>query len=231
MNYPVFVASCSPRRGGNTDFAAHLIQEVLSPLVQVVRVADCRIRPCTSCGFCAEHPGQCLLDSMEPVHFSNDIDRESLKHPAVSGTEQALSDIQRVGMEQKGTAAGDDAARLFNALCSSSFSFIVSPVYFYHVPAQAKAWIDRTQRYWSSTPGSGGILAAVLIGARPRGARLFEGARLTLRYMAAALGMKTVDALCLYGLDGPQALALDKGSQTRILEYARQVAGMSSVAL
>ncbi|WP_273523758.1 flavodoxin family protein [Mailhella massiliensis] len=181
-----FLAACSPRRGGNSDFAASLLQQALPGRSTLRRVADCGVRPCISCGFCGENPGRCALDGPE-----------------------------------------DGAAALFDEMLRARFCIVVSPVYFYHIPAQAKAWVDRAQRFWACAerPGKGGILSAVLFGARPRGEKLFEGAERTLRYMALTLGMQWRAPLCLYGLDGPYELAGSEQSRERIREYARTFAG------
>lgn len=124
---------------------------------------------------------------------------------------------------------GDGAAGLFAAACSSSLTIVVSPVYFYHLPAQAKAWLDRSQRWWAARPedrpGQGGTLAALLVAARPRGEKLFEGAERSLRYFASALGMGWGGSLCLYGLDGPDDLAADAEKQAQIRRWAASLAG------
>ena len=121
----------------------------------------------------------------------------------------------------------DGTAEMFQTMCRASLSIIVSPVYFYHIPAQAKALVDRAQRFWAcgEKPGRGRQLSAVLIGARPRGEKLFEGAERTLRYMALTLGMEWREPLCLYGLDGPQALASSPESRERIRAFAERLCG------
>ena len=181
MTEPVFLASCSPRRGGNSDTAVRLMRQGLGVPCVEYRVADKGIRPCSSCGFCDAHPGLCSLD-----------------------------------------VPGDGARELFDAMCRAPLSILVSPVYFYHLPAQAKAWIDRTQRFWScrTKPGEGRPVTAVLFGARPRGDKLFEGAERTLRYMALALGLEWTEPLRLYGLDGPHDLAAGAEASERVLDFA-----------
>ena len=52
MSAPVFIASCSPRKGGNCDFAAALVARTLPVASSVVRVADSCVRPCNACGVC-----------------------------------------------------------------------------------------------------------------------------------------------------------------------------------
>ena len=182
---PVFLASCSPRRHGNSDFAAALMQRSLGVPCAAFRVADMGVRPCVSCGVCGERPGVCPLD--EP---------------------------------------GDGARELFGAMCAAPLSIIVSPVYFYHVPAQAKAWMDRAQRFWAGgeKPGQGRALTALLFGARPRGEKLFEGAERSLRYMALALGLEWVEPLRLYGLDGPGDLAGSGTACAQVEAFAEDLA-------
>lgn len=184
MQTPVFLAACSPRHGGNSDFAASLLRSCLPGAGPVRRIADEKVRPCISCGYCAAHPGECSLDGPH-----------------------------------------DGARALFQAMCQAPLSVIVSPVYFYHLPAQAKAWVDRSQRFWACAekPGRGHAVTAVLFGARLRGEKLFEGAERTLRYMALALGLEWVEPLRLYGLDGPGDLAAEKEACERIRAYAAEL--------
>ena len=124
---------------------------------------------------------------------------------------------------------GDGAKALFEAMFRARFCVMISPVYFYHLPAQAKAFVDRAQRFWAcgEKPGRGRELSAVLFGARLKGEKLFEGAERTLRYMALALGMEWREPLRLYGLDGPDALAQSALHRERILEYASVLGGES----
>lgn len=180
---PVFIAACSPRRGGNSDHAAALLGEAWGLSAPFARVADAPVHPCISCGHCASHPGCCALDS----------------------------------------AGGDAASAFFASMFEARLTVLVSPVYFYHIPAQAKAWVDRSQRWWAvdgPLPGAGRAMTALLIGARPRGEKLFEGADRTLRYMARALGMDWLPPLHLYGLEGPDDLARDAEKQAQIRGWA-----------
>ena len=126
----------------------------------------------------------------------------------------------------------DETNRL---LCAPSpelpVSVIVSPIHFYHLPARLKALLDRSQYSWhlppGEKPGRDAKLAVVLLAARRRGARLFEGSLLTLRYVASALGLELVEPLTLYGLDAPDALSRDGEAQARVREYARSLVSLS----
>lgn len=119
----------------------------------------------------------------------------------------------------------DAALPLLRALASAPVACLVSPIYFYHVPAQAKALIDRAQAFWGlppeRKPGQGRRLGVVLLAARPRGDKLFAGALLTLRYMAEALGLTLAEPLTLYGLDAPDALRGRPDLQSAVGNYGR----------
>ena len=123
----------------------------------------------------------------------------------------------------------DASAPLFAALERASALVIVAPVYFYHIPAQLKSLVDRTQICWrakQATAAAGGSFPpsrpawSVLVGARPTGAKLFEGSLLTLRYWFDALGYTPGAPLTLYGLDGPADLAGSQTQQKAVRQYA-----------
>ena len=197
---PVFIASCSPRKGGNCDFAASLVERTLPVRSSIVRVADANVRPCNACGVCDSMPGRCTLDG-----------------PTV------LPSSASVQLPPK-----DGAKALFAAMTLAPVTFIVAPIYYYHIPAQAKAWVDRTQRFWAmngESPAKGRAMACILIAARPRGDMLFDGAERSLRWMAKTLGMEWLDPLELYGLEYASALADSVEKQADICSYAARVFG------
>ena len=75
---------------------------------------------------------------------------------------------------------------------------LASPIYFYGITAQAKAFVDRTQALWNrkrllqrsgewvDNPDRRGFFISV---AATKGSRIFEGALLTMRYAYDAMGM------------------------------------------
>lgn len=87
-------------------------------------------------------------------------------------------------------AASDDAEVLFSRVCAASRLIVVAPVYFYHLPALAKAWIDRAQsRYWSKELAEPlKPAAAVLVAGRRQGEELFSGIVRTLRFFLPYVG-------------------------------------------
>ncbi len=124
--------------------------------------------------------------------------------------------------------AKDGSAPLLRALETAPALCLVSPIYFYHLPAQFKALIDRTQPFWearqhgvASRPKQGRPVWAILLAARPKGAKLFEGSLLTLRCCFDNMGLSLRDPLCLYGLDGPGDLAANPEAREAVTAYAR----------
>jgi multimeric flavodoxin WrbA len=92
----------------------------------------------------------------------------------------------------------DDMQSVYPLLEEADVIFLATPVFFYGVPAQAKALIDRTQALWSKRmlekspeerkqhdSGRGYVIA---VGAT-RGKNLFEGVQLTAKYFFDALDM------------------------------------------
>jgi multimeric flavodoxin WrbA len=125
---------------------------------------------------------------------------------------------------------------------------LAAPVYFYHLPAAFKALIDRTQPFWAMAsapvsppknssdgkleryPAGGGVLSqerpgrichVILVGARHKGEKLFEGSLLTLRTALAPLGVKLAEPLLLRGLDEADALATDSTLSEEVLCYGK----------
>ena len=92
----------------------------------------------------------------------------------------------------------DDMQSVYPLLKDSDIIFLASPIFFYGVPAQAKALIDRSQASWSKRilektseqrktydSGKGYLIAA----GATRGENLFEGTILTAKYFYDALDM------------------------------------------
>lgn len=129
-------------------------------------------------------------------------------------------------------AKRDDCERLLRLLYAAPAVFWLAPIFFYHLPAQSKALIDRAQAYWylkrNQDPG---ILAlpprqahALLIAARSKGEKLFQGSLSTLRYFFEPFNIDLAEPLLITGLDGPQDLA-------RAPEQANGVTSWATAAL
>ena len=118
----------------------------------------------------------------------------------------------------------DSSRKLFEAIHEAAELVVVAPIYFYHLPAQFKAFIDRSQPIWTKQDASGSFppatrtAHAILLGGRKTGKRLFEGSLLTLRLWLDLFGFSLADPLTLYGLDAAGDAA-DAGVQDTVRQY------------
>jgi multimeric flavodoxin WrbA len=104
----------------------------------------------------------------------------------------------------------DDMIPLYKKIISIDKVIVSSPIFFYGVTAQAKAFIDRTQALWNrkrllqekggwlDDPKRQGFFVSV---AATRGARIFEGAVLTMKYAYDAMGMEYAGDFLVTGPD------------------------------
>ncbi len=122
--------------------------------------------------------------------------------------------------------ARDGSVPLFDALETSATLILAAPIYFYHLPAQLKALIDRSQttwmlRYvWKKPRPPRRRAHVMLMGARQQGEKLFEGSLLTLKYWLELFGYDLAPPLTLYGLEGPDDLAGDAAKREAVIRYA-----------
>ena len=92
----------------------------------------------------------------------------------------------------------DDMTPLYDKILTVDKIIVASPIFFYGVTAQTKAFIDRSQALWNrkrllqekgewiENPERIGFFISV---AATRGARIFEGAVLTMKYGFDAMGI------------------------------------------
>lgn len=187
-----YVYGCSPRGGGNTDFARMLIESELDD--QGIEYDGCFLReyklhPCGGCQSCGD--------------LQEEICRYEYK---------------------------DESRELFAPLLGSQSLFFVAPIYFYHVPAQFKAFIDRGQAYWVQRRLGSPVMLnlpkrkahVVLLCAREKGEKMFMGSLLSLRFFLAPFNIELAEPLLLRNLDKLGDLAGNKEAQAEISNYARQ---------
>lgn len=120
--------------------------------------------------------------------------------------------IECGGCEKTGQCVvDDDMQKVYPLLAEAKAVVLAAPVFFYNVPAQCKALIDRGQACWSgrvlrkTTPearrgfdsGRGYLVA---VGAT-KGPRMFECMELTARYFYDALDMTYEGGLLLSGVE------------------------------
>jgi multimeric flavodoxin WrbA len=217
------VLSCSPRAGGNSDTAARLfcrafavgreearssgaVPEADAPKCEarVLFLRDHAVSSCTACDACAR-AARGLKTRRGALRLRTLPDTRPFPCPA---------------------AARDDSLPLLGALVAAEQLCIVSPVYWYHLPAQFKALLDRMQIFRSMREhgrlrddGPKRPCRVILIGGRPRGKRLFAGSLLSLKYALSTLHSAIVEPLLLYGLDARDALRRNREAAERIDAY------------
>lgn len=191
---PVVVVCASPRAGGNSDLAGQAVARGVLAAGGESRTLFLRehcVLPCVGCGACAASAG----------------------HRCVLGDK-------------------DDAETLFSAMLTASAVIVASPIYFYHVPAGLKALIDRGQRFHAARqaarqaggpartardPGPPPVqVHTLLVSGRKKGARLFDGALLTLKYFFEPMGLALAEPTLLRGYDAPGDLAADATVAARL---------------
>jgi len=114
------------------------------------------------------------------------------------------------GCSKKGKCViKDDMTILYDKISSAKRIVLASPIYFYGITSQAKAFVDRIQALWSRKYllGAGvgrdqadrkGYLVSV---AATEGERVFEGAELTASYFFDAVDAEYSGALLVRGMD------------------------------
>ena len=100
----------------------------------------------------------------------------------------------------------DDFHGLIGKMLNSQSVIIASPIYFYHLPSQFKAFIDRSQSFWSKKyllkqnvfkPKN---VYTILVGATV-GKKLFLGSQLSLKYFYDIYNLCQKGELLVRGVD------------------------------
>ena len=124
-------------------------------------------------------------------------------------------------------AQRDDCERLFARIREAQAIFWLAPIFFYHLPAQSKALIDRAQAYWylkrNHDPRVMSLPArkahALLIAARSKGENLFSGSLYTLQYFFEPFNISLAEPMLITGLDGPDDLKNSEIHQQNIAAW------------
>ncbi len=197
MPKPICILASSPRAGGNSEsMAQYFAQGVRSAGGQanILFLRDRHVLPCRACYAC---------------------------HSTYQDNSSNTPTLQRAQAPSSGCilAKQDHVQDIFTHIAAAPLLFITAPIFFYHLPAQLKALIDRGQLLWEqkekvaqnmtspkpiSKPAFIGLVAA-----RKRGDKLFEGSLLTLRYFLRLFDMHIQDTCLMTGYDAPQDLAHD----------------------
>jgi len=99
----------------------------------------------------------------------------------------------------------DDMTALYDKLVNADIIIVASPIFFYTVSPQLMALISRCQALWSrryvlniDMPLKKGAFIAV---GATKGAKLFDGPKLTIRYFFKAINAEYTDELLIRGVD------------------------------
>ena len=135
------------------------------------------------------------------------------------------------GCDKKGKCVvEDDMTPLYEKIISTDKIILASPIFFYGITAQAKAFIDRTQALWNrkrllqrkgewvDNPERKGFFISV---AATRGAKIFEGAILTMKYGFDAMGMQYAGEFLVSGPDKRGDMAKNDMKLTEAKEAGR----------
>lgn len=101
----------------------------------------------------------------------------------------------------------DDMDDVYRKLLEADVVIVASPMFFYGVPSQLKALIDRCQALWArryvlkQEPPDLGRKGAFLGVGATRGEKLFDGSILTLKYFFQAIGVEYASDLLIRGVD------------------------------
>ncbi len=106
----------------------------------------------------------------------------------------------------------DDLTPLYARIDAAEGIILASPIYFYGVSAQTKAFIDRMQAFWTRKyrleRSAGAERPALFLSvAATYGAQLFAGAVLEARYGLDAMGFRYAGELLVGGVDARGAMA------------------------
>jgi multimeric flavodoxin WrbA len=100
----------------------------------------------------------------------------------------------------------DDMKDIYPKLLDADAVIVATPIFFYTVSAQLMAFISRCQALWArkyvlnkpDIPGKKGAFIAV---GATRGAKLFDGPKLTIQYFFKAINAEYTDELLIRGVD------------------------------
>lgn len=208
----------SPRPHGNCERAAEAFSKSFAATAGfkpgVLRLREYRISPCSACDACGR--------------FARQIAKQGAGAPSLG--DFAAGDLHPpFGCP---LAREDGSPDVLTALATAPALCIISPIYFYHLPAQLKALLDRLQSFWSLRRTGVEFFAGgerrpcrpILIGGRPKGEKLFQGSLLSFKYSLDVLGIRMEKPLLLYGLDGPDELDGNREALDRVTAYASAAA-------
>jgi multimeric flavodoxin WrbA len=125
----------------------------------------------------------------------------------------------------------DDMTAVYQAVDAADRILLVSPVYFYGLSAQCKAFGDRLQARWSrkynlhqSFRPNEGRKGYLLSTAATRGTKIFDCSILTTRYLYDAIDVEYGGELLVKGVDKRKAVEALPDEMARAEQFGRDIA-------
>ncbi len=134
--------------------------------------------------------------------------------------------------ESKGYCPIDDdmEKEIYSLLWKADIVVMATPIFFYSVPAQLKALIDRSQTQWArkymlklEDPGRKWRTGYVLALGATKGENLFEGTNLTAKYFFDAVGAKFAGSLTYKKVEMPGDIAKHPAAFNEVKEKAKEL--------
>ena len=129
---------------------------------------------------------------------------------------------------------GDGMSDIYPLLCEPGGIVLASPIFFYGVTALAKAFIDRMQPFYvrkyvlGKKGGRSGKSKGFFISAGATGGkRLFDGARLTMKYFFDTLDADYTGDIFHRGVEGKEAILNVEGALSRAFEKGKWFAALA----
>jgi multimeric flavodoxin WrbA len=172
---------------------------------------------------------------------------ELLLEEALKGAEAEGAEVERLhlteftitpckechGCDQTGTCVIlDDMEKIYPKLLEADIIILASPIFFYGVTAWAKVLIDRSQAIWArkyllkdpSLGKEGKKRTGFLISAAAtKGARVFEGAILTMKYFLDGLNAEYGGELVFRDVEAKGDILKQKNAMQQAFEAGRKL--------
>ena len=124
----------------------------------------------------------------------------------------------------------DDMTALYDKLATAHRIVLGSPIYFYGITAQAKAFIDRCQALWcrkyllgETRPDRENLRGYFVSVAATAGGKVFEGAGLTVRYAYDAMDFSYAGELLVQGVDRKGSIAEREDDLRKALQLGMEI--------
>jgi multimeric flavodoxin WrbA len=123
----------------------------------------------------------------------------------------------------------DDMDGIYTKLLNADAVIVATPIFFYTVSAQVMVLISRCQALWSrryvlnmDMPVKKGAFIAV---GATRGAKLFDGPKLTIRYFFKSINAEYTDELLIRGIDKKGEIKDHPTALTNAYELGKRLVG------